>query len=126
MIHPWHDLPAGHHPPDQVTAIIEIPAGSRNKYELDKETGPFRLDRGEPDEKIVAVPAHDPFQNEFFDIADIPRHSLKEIEHFFQIYKDLEGKRVTLIGWDKSEVAMQEIMKSVGRYEEKYGNGRKL
>lgn len=84
------------------------------------------LDRGEPDEKIVAVPAHDPFQNEFFDIADIPRHSLKEIEHFFQIYKDLEGKRVNVVGWDKSEVAMQEIMKSVGRYEEKYGNGRKL
>lgn len=81
MIHPWHDLPAGRHPPDQVTAIIEIPAGLRLR----------------------------------------PPHPLPH-----QIYKDLEGKRVNLVGWDKGEVAMQEVMKSVGRYEEKYGNGRKL
>jgi hypothetical protein len=46
MLHnPWHDIPAGKHAPEQVTAIIEIPAGSRNKYELDKETGHFKLDR---------------------------------------------------------------------------------
>ena len=45
MINPWHDLPAGIHPPDNVTAVIEIPAGSRNKYELDKTTGMIRLDR---------------------------------------------------------------------------------
>jgi len=45
VIHPWHDLPAGKHPPDEITAIIEIPGGSRNKYELDKESGLFRLDR---------------------------------------------------------------------------------
>ncbi|MEP6782002.1 MAG: inorganic diphosphatase, partial [Gemmatimonadaceae bacterium] len=42
---PWHDQPAGKHPPELVTAIIEIPAGSRNKYELDKETGHIKLDR---------------------------------------------------------------------------------
>jgi len=41
----WHDLPAGPRPPDELNAIIEIPRGSRNKYELDKETGLFRFDR---------------------------------------------------------------------------------
>lgn len=171
-MHPWHDLPAGLNPPEEITAIVEIPGGSRNKYELDKETGLFRLDRvlysavhypgdygfiprtlsedgdpcdvlvlireptfvgcmisvrpigmlrmedrGEPDEKIIGVPAQDPFQNEFFDIADIPQHGLKEIEHFFQIYKDLEGKRVNLLGWEKSDVAMREITAAMRRYE---------
>ena len=45
MIHYWHDLPPGPHPPEEVTAVIEIPFGSRNKYELDKKTGIMKLDR---------------------------------------------------------------------------------
>lgn len=175
MINAWRDLSPGIHVPDLVTAVIEIPSGSRNKYELDKESGLIRLDRvlysavhypgdygfiprtlsldndpcdvlvllneptfpgclidvrpigvlrmrdrGEPDEKILAVPAHDPFYHEYFDIADIPQHYLKEVEHFFHIYKDLEGKRVQIIGWEKSEVAMHVIMESVDRYTETY------
>lgn len=175
MHNPWHDLPAGPKPPEEVTTIIEIPSGSRNKYELDKETGLFRLDRvlysavhypgdygfiprtlsedgdpcdvlvlikeptfvgceirarpigllrmvdrGEPDEKILAVPSQDPFQNEFFDIADIPQHQLSEIGHFFQIYKDLEGKRTHIEGWEKSEVAMRVIGEAMKRYRDKF------
>jgi len=175
VIHLWHDLTPGKHPPDEVRAIVEIPNGSRNKYELDKRTGGFRLDRvlysavhypgdygfiprtlaedgdpadvlvliaeptfpgcsidarpigllrmldrGEPDAKILAVPAEDPMQNEFFDIADIPGHRLREIEHFFQVYKDLEGKRVEIVGWEKSEVAMREVLDSMRRYEERF------
>jgi inorganic pyrophosphatase len=174
-VNPWHDFPVGEHPPERVTAVIEIPRGSRNKYELDKATGHFRLDRvlfsavhypgdygliprtlhedgdpldilvsineptftgcqidcrplgvlklldrGEPDDKIIAVPSHDPFHAEAFDIADLSQHYLKEVEHFFHIYKDLEGRRVEIIGWEKSEVAMQVISDSVRRYEEKY------
>ena len=44
-LHPWHDIPTGPRPPDEVTAVIEIPTNERNKYELDKELGIFRLDR---------------------------------------------------------------------------------
>ncbi len=44
-LHPWHDIPTGADPPAIVNAIIEIPANERNKYELDKELGIFRLDR---------------------------------------------------------------------------------
>jgi inorganic pyrophosphatase len=80
------------------------------------------LDRGEPDDKILAVPAHDPNSSEFFDIADIQQHYLKEVEHFFQIYKDLEGKRVEILGWEKSDVAMQVITESIERYNIKYGD----
>ncbi len=45
MINAWRDLPPGRHPPELVTAVVEIPSGSRNKYELDKESGLIRLDR---------------------------------------------------------------------------------
>ena len=43
--HPWHDIPIGERAPDEITAIIEIPAGSKVKYELDKETGLLYVDR---------------------------------------------------------------------------------
>lgn len=45
MIHPWHDLSPGADAPREMTVVVEIPRGSRNKYELNKETGLFRLDR---------------------------------------------------------------------------------
>ena len=78
------------------------------------------LDRGEPDDKILAVPSSDPHHEEYFDIADLPQHYLAEVEHFFQIYKDLEGKRMQMVGWEKSEVAMRVIMESIERYAAKY------
>lgn len=37
--HPWHDLSPGQNAPDFVNAVIEIPRGSKVKYELDKDTG---------------------------------------------------------------------------------------
>jgi inorganic pyrophosphatase len=84
------------------------------------------LDRGEPDDKILSVPVHDPYQQEFFDIADIPQHMLKEVEHFFRTYKDLEGKRVEIKGWGKSDEAMRIIDESRARYDVTYGAKREL
>lgn len=175
ITNPWHDMPAGPHPPEEITAVIEVPGRSRNKYELDKETGRIRLDRvlyssvhypadygfiprtlytdgdpcdvlvllneptfagcqidvrpigvlrmrdlGEPDDKILAVPSGDPSQREYFDIADIPAHVLKEIAEFFRTYKDLEGKEVRILGWEKSEVAVSVITESMARYQEAF------
>jgi inorganic pyrophosphatase len=45
MPHPWHDVAAGQSVPSEFVAVIEIPAGSNVKYELDKETGLLRMDR---------------------------------------------------------------------------------
>ena len=45
MSHPWHDVTPGECLPAQFTAVIEIPAGSKVKYEMDKDTGLLRLDR---------------------------------------------------------------------------------
>jgi inorganic pyrophosphatase len=45
MAHPWHDVTPGAEIPAQFLSVIEIPAGSNVKYELDKETGLLRVDR---------------------------------------------------------------------------------
>jgi inorganic pyrophosphatase len=45
-VHPWHDVPVDRRTLGRsVPAVIEIPSGSKNKYELDKATGLLRLDR---------------------------------------------------------------------------------
>lgn len=44
-MNPWHDVALGDDPTEVFTAVIEIPRGSKCKYELDKETGLLRLDR---------------------------------------------------------------------------------
>ncbi|MBI5004426.1 inorganic diphosphatase [Candidatus Kaiserbacteria bacterium] len=41
----WHDIPLGENAPEEINAIIEIPKGSNNKYEIDKATGLIKLDR---------------------------------------------------------------------------------
>lgn len=45
VLHPWHGANYGNKAPQVVTAVIEIPEGSRTKYEVDKETGLLKLDR---------------------------------------------------------------------------------
>jgi len=45
VVHPWHGVPSGQQAPRVVNAIIEIPQGSRCKYEIDKASGLLKLDR---------------------------------------------------------------------------------
>ncbi|GGK19652.1 inorganic diphosphatase [Caldalkalibacillus thermarum TA2.A1] len=154
-----------------VDAFIEIPTGSQNKYEYDKERGVFRLDRvlyspmhypteygylentlardGDPldilvlttfptfpgcvirsrvigvlimsddkgeDEKLLAVPADDPRWDEVKSLDDVPSHILKEIEHFFKVYKDLENKKTNIVGWEGVEKANELIDDALARY----------
>src|SRR5256714_11893203 len=47
-----------------------------------------------PDDKVIAAFARDPRYKEVQDLTDLPEHQRKEIQHFFQIYKDLEDKDV--------------------------------
>ena len=44
-MHPWHDVQPGDQAPALVPVVIEVPKGSKNKYELDKDSGLLRLDR---------------------------------------------------------------------------------
>lgn len=172
----WHDVATGPDTPNRVYAIIEIPKGSRNKYEYDKKTGLMRLDRvlysslhypgdyglipqtyyddgdpldilvmsnvptypgclveaipiglfrmldrGEPDDKILAIPSGDPFFSEYQDLADIPSHFLAEVAHFFSVYKDLEGARVEPLGWEGADFARDRIVHAMTYYQREFG-----
>lgn len=152
--------------------LIEIPKGSRNKYEYDFELKKIRYDRmlfssmmypadygfipetlaldGDPldilvlvheptfpgcvmevkpigvfhmadekgpDEKIICVPVSDPIWNKYSDLNEINPHLIKEIEHFFQVYKDLENKKVDVGGWGDAAEARAIIDACVDRFE---------
>ena len=152
--------------------VIEIPAGSRNKYEVDHHTGKIRLDRrlftatryphdygfiddtlgldGDPldalvlldeptfpgciiecraigmfrmtdemggDDKVVCVVAGDPRMDHIRDIHHLPEFDRLEIQHFFEVYKDLEpGKSVEGATWEGRAGAEAEIRDSQARY----------
>jgi inorganic pyrophosphatase len=168
------NLPLGKHPPKVVNAIVEIPKGSRNKYEYDKELHVFRIDRvlyssvhyladygfisstlssdgdsldvlilvNEPtsigilidvcpigifymvdekggDEKIISVPFGDPLHSSIGDISEIPQHFIREVDHFFSIYKELEDKRVKTFGYKGAEEAEKVIMDGYRLYNNK-------
>jgi inorganic pyrophosphatase len=149
--------------------LIEIPRGSRNKYEVDHESGRMRLDRtlftstqypadygyiedtlgddgdpldalvllhGDPlfpgvlvkcraigmfkmtdeaggDDKVLAVPVTDPRLEHLRDIHHVPEFDRLEIQHFFEVYKELEpGKSVEGASWVGRSEAELEITKS--------------
>jgi inorganic pyrophosphatase len=65
-------------------------------------------EKGE-DDKIVCVPLNDPGWNHADVLEDIPEALQREIEHFFSIYKQLEGKDVEVAGWRSREEALEVI-----------------
>ncbi len=73
------------------------------------------IDSGENDYKVLAVQKDNPRFNDINDISDIERsnaHLLKEISHFFQTYKELQGKKVEVLGWENKAAAIEIIKKS--------------
>jgi inorganic pyrophosphatase len=157
-----------------VVVFVEVPSGSRNKYEFDEELAAVVLDRrlftsmaypadygfiegtrggdgdpldalvlvGEPtfpgcrirsrivgvfhmsdekgpDEKIICVPLKDPVWMRTTDVDEIPSELRNEIEHFFQVYKDLEpGKSVEGANWVGRAEAEQEVVASFARLQD--------
>ena len=154
-----------------IDVVVEIPRGSRNKYEFDHEAGVFRLDRrlfsatnypadygfvpetlaedGDPldvlvlleeptfpgclikcraigmyrmtdeaggDDKVLCVPVSDPRLEHLRDINHLPKFDRLEIEHFFQVYKELEpGKSVEGANWVGRDEAEKEVKASFER-----------
>ena len=150
--------------PGIVRVFVEIPTGSRNKYELEPESGAIVLDRmlftstrypadygfiegtlggdgdaldalvfvGEPtfpgcrirarpiglfrmrdekgpDEKILCVPLRDPMWSQVHNLSDLNENLVNEVEHFFQVYKELEDKPVTTEGFGTRTEALSVI-----------------
>ena len=129
---------------------IEIPKGNRNKYEIDHETGRIRLDRmlftstrypddygfircralgmfrmrdeKGGDDKVLCVPASDQRASWRTEIDDVSEFHRLEIQHFFEVYKDLEpGKSVEGAHWVGREEAEAEIRRSYERLKEHEG-----
>ncbi len=76
----------------------------------------FRMtDRGVADYKILGVPQTDPLFDEIRDVSDVPRHFLREVEHFFLTYKQLEGVAIDSQGWAAAEDAVVEVQASLER-----------
>ncbi len=69
------------------------------------------------DSKILAVPSLDPRYNHVGDIKDVAKHFLREAEHFFETYKELEGKFVKSFGWEPCQAAEEAILKALKAYE---------
>ena len=75
-----------------------------------RPVGLFRMwDEKSPDDKILCVPAYDPQWQEIDDIEDVPSFFKREVEHFFAIYKELEGKKVEVGGWENAREAWVRI-----------------
>jgi inorganic pyrophosphatase len=159
---------------EQLHCFVEIPKGSRNKYEWDEELQAIKLDRflfssvvypsdygfipetcgedGDPldalvlvseptfpgclipvdvvalfrmeddkgqDDKIICVPDHDPNWEGVDDMEDVPRQLRVEIEHFFSIYKQPEGKAVEIGGWYDRADALKVLEQARERWRER-------
>ncbi|WP_058187010.1 inorganic diphosphatase [Terracidiphilus gabretensis] len=76
------------------------------------------LDQGVPDEKVLAVGKNNPRYSNVWNYTDIYPHMLKEITHFFSIYKDLELKRVEIKGWQDAAHARDKVIECARRFEE--------
>ena len=69
------------------------------------------IDQGVLDEKVLAVGKNNPRFANVWNYTDVYPHMLKEITHFFSIYKDLEGKRVEIRGWRDAAHARDQVVR---------------
>ena|SRR3989344_4917956 len=79
------------------------------------------IDSGEGDDKVIAVPADDPRWDDVQDLADINKHTIKEIEHFFTTYKQLQNKEVKVNGFKGKKEAEESFEEGLKLYKEKFG-----
>lgn len=79
------------------------------------------IDSNEEDEKIIAVCKQDPYLNMYQDISEVPNQLSAEIMHFFEVYKQLEGKQTVVEKMEGRKEAEEIIERCIKTYEEKYG-----
>jgi inorganic pyrophosphatase len=87
--------------------------------------GLFRMvDRGQNDYKVLGVPHSDPLFAEITKLEDVPSHFLREVEHFFATYKQLEGVSVVTQGWGSAGDGITEARACVDRFRSTLGSVR--
>ena len=87
----------------------------------------FRMtDEAGGDDKVLCVPAHDPRLEHLRDINHVSKFDRLEIQHFFEVYKDLEpGKSVEGANWVGRDEAEAEVRASFERFKEKHAPGER-
>lgn len=80
------------------------------------------VDNNELDEKIIAVAKKDPFLNCYNDITEVPPHISAEIMHFFEVYKQLEGKQTVVEKILGREDAERIIQSAIDNYKKEFGS----
>jgi inorganic pyrophosphatase len=133
-------LPIGKNPPHEVNVVVEVPVGGEPiKYEMHKPSGALMVDRflytsmrypgnygfiphtlsdAGGDEKILAVPIPKLTQRyqHVHNYTDLPEITVKQVQHFFEHYKDLEpGKWVKVLGWGDAAEARDMISAAIAR-----------
>ena len=109
---------------DALDILVLTPAPTFTGCVLEaRPVGVLRIvDQGVHDEKILAVAQSSPQHKEIRDYRDLPAHVLREIEHFFSVYKQLEGKRTEVCGWQGKGRAHRLIRVSERRFREGKGS----
>lgn len=79
----------------------------------------FMVDKEEADQKILAVPNRNPRYDGIHTMDQIFPHVKREVEHFFSIYKELQGSKVRMEGWGGPSEARKAILQSRAAYLEK-------
>ncbi len=136
MANIWHDISPKRITPEEFIAVVEIPKGSKKQYELDNEPlEPLTLvrcypigmismiDSGRNDEKIIAIPVSDPTYNTYTDIKELPGHIFEEMQHFFRVYKNLEGKDTAVNEVSGRDSAVATIAAAIESYIQHFCKG---
>ncbi len=102
--------------PLDVLALVEEPSFTGCMIEV-RPVGILNMvDNEEADQKVIAVPNRNPRYDEVHTMDQIFPHVRREIEHFFTIYKELEGKKTQMRGWGRPMEAREVIVRSRKTY----------
>jgi len=74
------------------------------------------VDQGKDDEKILAVGTNNPIYDGVHSYRELYPHVLKEVEHFFNVYKELEAKSTRIVGWHGEKRARTIVSECHDRY----------
>jgi inorganic pyrophosphatase len=103
---------------DPLDVLVLVPAPSFTGCLMEvRPIGVLRMvDQGTRDSKVLAVSSSDPRYTEVKNYSEVYPHVIREIEHFFSIYKQLEGKSTHTIGWEDAASARRVIANCQKRF----------
>jgi len=108
------------HDPLDVLTLVNEPSFTGCLIEVRPVGVLYMVDKEERDQKIFAVPNNNPRFDSIHTIDQVFPHVRREIEHFFSIYKELQGTKTRMEGWGGPKEARKLIVDFRNAYLEKY------